>query len=385
MNESAGRDARRWQLREAVETLHAIRYGAVDAFVVQEGDGHRVYALAAADLPYSALVEQMQQGTAMLNVHGDVIYCNPALARMVDRTRENVIGLPLSHFVEPDEQAMFQKLLQEAQSGASQGEMNLRRADGSPVPVNLSFGTLSPDKSTIAVLITDLTAQRQQAALIMRLQQLQDEERRRLAREMHDSVGQLLVAIAMNIANVAKEAHKLTPETARLVAENAVLIEQINREIRTVSHLLHPPLLDEVGLTSALQWYVDGFAARSKISATLEMPQNFERLPQAMEITIFRAVQEALTNVHRHSGSPSCVVRLARDQNRVRLEIRDSGHGIPPGKLEELRSSAGVGLRGLQERFRHLGGTLEITSGAGGTVVSASLPLPRTSEDDAVA
>jgi PAS domain S-box-containing protein len=214
--------------------------------------------------------------------------------------------------------------------------------------------------------------------LSSRLQQLQDDERRRLARELHDSVGQLLAALAMNISVVKSEAHKLSGETAKRVAENAAIVDQLSSEIRTLSHLLHPPLLDEVGLPSALHWYVEGFAERSGIAATLDMPEDMERFPADMEIAIFRAVQESLTNVHRHSGSASCAVRVFQDQNNLHVEIRDQGRGIPNEKRVALTSSGGgVGLRGMRERIRQLAGTLTTSSSEHGTTVVVTLPIPQ--------
>jgi len=233
------------------------------------------------------------------------------------------------------------------------------------------------------------TAELQQANeelrdLSSRLQQLQDDERRRLARELHDSVGQWLAAIGMNIAIVKQEAHRLPPEVARRVEENEAMVQQLSVEIRTLSHLLHPPLLDEVGLSSALQWYVEGFAERSNIAATLEIPEDLERLPSDMEITVFRAVQECLTNVHRHSGSTSCSVKVSRDTKQLRVEINDAGRGIPKDKQVALRSArGGVGLRGMQERVRHLGGILEIRSSTSGTCITAILPIPEQFESKA--
>jgi PAS domain S-box-containing protein len=213
--------------------------------------------------------------------------------------------------------------------------------------------------------------------LSSRLQQMQDEERRRLARDLHDSAGQLLAALAMNSAVVKSEAHKLSAEAAKRVAENGKIVDQLSTEIRTLSHLLHPPLLDEVGLPSALRWYVEGFAQRSKIAATLAMPEQMERFPADVEMAIFRAVQECLTNVHRHSGSRSCAVKVFQDKNDLHVEIRDEGKGIPNEKRQALTSSgAGVGLRGMQERIRQLGGTLTITSSETGTTVLVTLPIP---------
>jgi PAS domain S-box-containing protein len=362
--------------KEAAETLRAICEGTVDAFVVEEQEGHRVYTLEGADLPYSVLVERMREGAAILNADGQIIYCNPTLADLIGMPRETVISLPLRSFLPAADHSSLQNLLDEAQNSPTEGEMWLRRGDGTQICANFSFRLLSLDKTLTGVLITDLTARDQQRELTSRLQQMQDDERRRIARELHDSVGQLLAAITMNISAVKHEAHKLSHETAKLVDDNAAMVEEISSEIRTISHLLHPPLLDEVGLYSALRWYIDGFAQRSKIEASLEISETLVRLPQDVEIAIFRAVQECLTNIHRHSGSPSCSVKLVQEESQLRIEIRDFGRGIPPAKQPNIASSGGVGLRGMQERIRQLGGILEIASNAHGTVVSATLPLP---------
>jgi PAS domain S-box-containing protein len=370
-------------VKEAEETLRAICDGAVDAFVVEEPEGHRVYTLEGADLPYSVLVERMREGAAILDARGDMIYCNPSLGDLIGVSRETVIGHPFRNFLPAADHSLLQKLLHETQSRPTEGEMSVRRGDGALISANFSFRLLSPDRSLTGVLITDLTVQKQQRELTSRLQQLQDDERRRIARELHDSVGQLLAAITMNISKVKHEAHKLSPETAQLVDDNAAMINEISSEIRTISHLLHPPLLDEVGLSSALRWYIAGFAERSKINATLEMTDTLVRLPQDVEIAIFRAVQECLTNIHRHSGSPSCAVKLIQVGDQLRVEIKDTGRGIPPTKQLTMPSSGGVGLRGMQERIRQLGGTLEINSSKNGTVVIANLPIPHASNSSA--
>jgi len=361
-----------WRLHEAEETVNAIRSGAVDAFVVQEPEGERVYALETADLPYSVLVNTMQQGAAMLDRNGGIIYCNASLAALVGQTRETLIGVPLKVLVA--DQLALQKLLQEAELQSCEGEMQLLRADGI-VPAKFSCRLLSSDKSTVGVLITDLTTQKQEADIVARLQQVQDGERRRLARELHDSVGQLLASIAMNIARVRAESDKLSPEVAELVIQNGAMVNEITNEIRTISHLLHPPLLDEMGLPLALRWYIDGFMERSKIRATVEVPDGFDRLPPDTEIAVFRAVQECLANVHRHSGSSSCSVKLVRNDHELQLQVQDSGSGIPKEKLPNVMSLGGVGLRGMRERIRRLGGTLAIDSSEQGTTVTIKLPI----------
>jgi PAS domain S-box-containing protein len=365
-------------MEEAEQTLRAIQYGAVDAFVVEEAEGHRVYTLEGSDLPYSTLVEKMQQGAAMLDARGCIVYCNLSLAQLLGVPRETVIGGLLLDFVAPEDQPAYQRLLDENQTASNEGEMRVKIADGKLIPANFSFSVLSRDKSATGVLITDLTSQKQQMEFALRLQSMQDEERRRLARELHDSVGQTLAALSMNIGIVQSQSHKLDAMGARAVSDNAQLVDQVTREIRTISHLLHPPLLDIAGLASALRWYVDGFSERSHIKVDLEIPADFGRLPDELEITIFRIVQECLTNIHRHSGSSTATIRLYEEGGLLTVQVQDHGKGIPAEKRRALIEGGrgGVGFAGMRERLRPLGGTLEIKSDGSGTVVSATLKVP---------
>ena len=215
--------------------------------------------------------------------------------------------------------------------------------------------------------------------LSARLLQLQDDERRRIARELHDSVGQMLAALGMNLAVVGTEIERLT-KIASTVNDSAALVQELSKEVRTISHLLHPPLLDEAGLASALRWYVEGFAQRSKIEVGLEFPVDFGRLPRESETAIFRTVQECLTNIHRHSESPTATIRIAASDNHVRVEVEDRGKGIPPEKQFEMTSTGtpGVGIRGMRERLRQLGGSLDIHSNGKGTLIVAQLPVAAT-------
>jgi two-component system, NarL family, sensor kinase len=211
--------------------------------------------------------------------------------------------------------------------------------------------------------------------LTTRLLRLRDDERRRLARELHDSVGQMLAALRINSALIETESNSLSPRAGAAVLENARWIEEISSEIRTISHLLHPPLLDEVGLKSALTWYVDGLAERAGIKINLDISSEIGRLPEEQEVAIFRVVQECLTNVHRHSGSVTASVRLTTSAETIEVEVMDQGKGINRERLTELqRAGAGVGLRGMRERTRQFGGSLEITSGPHGTLVTTRFP-----------
>ncbi|MGA8500743.1 MAG: response regulator [Candidatus Sulfotelmatobacter sp.] len=227
---------------------------------------------------------------------------------------------------------------------------------------------------------------RQLEMLNARITTLRDEERRHIARELHDSVGQLLAAIGMNSVSVEAEAHKLSPDGAKRLAENAAMVAEASKQIRTISYLLHPPLLDEAGLASALRWYVEGFSERSQINAELDIPQSFAGLSKEMELSIFRVVQECLTNIHRHAGSPTARIRMVQDDACLRVEIEDTGKGIPPEEQSTSGSSAhaGVGLRGMRERLRQSGGTLQVQSNGLGTRVTAILPVVRATAAPAV-
>ena len=210
-----------------------------------------------------------------------------------------------------------------------------------------------------------------------RLLQMQDEERRRIARELHDSAGQIVAAMSMNLSMVERESGNLSATAAGAVTETNELVQELSRQIRTISYLLHPPLLDEVGLASALEWYINGFAERSKIQVSLDLPGDFGRLSPEMETAIFRVVQECLTNVHRHSGSSTVAVRIANVANQLRVEVEDRGKGISPEKQSEMAGGGrtGVGMGGMRERLRQFGGQLEVNSAPGLTVVVATLPL----------
>jgi PAS domain S-box-containing protein len=209
-----------------------------------------------------------------------------------------------------------------------------------------------------------------------RLLELQDDERRRISRELHDTTAQNLAVLSMSLCAVKDATKILGHKTRSALAECLSLAEQCSQEIRTLSYLLHPPLLDELGLDSALRSYTAGFERRTAIRIELKMA-NIGRLPIDVETTLFRIVQEALTNVHRHSGSQKAEIRVIRDPKEVKLVVSDEGRGVPPRVLELLSDGAnlGVGIAGMRERASQLGGQLKIASGARGTTITATLPL----------
>jgi PAS domain S-box-containing protein len=219
----------------------------------------------------------------------------------------------------------------------------------------------------------------EQAAIVQSLSSslmhVQDEERRHIARELHDSAGQTLTVLNMTLARVMQLAKQSDAEAVAQLAEAQKILQQLTQEIRTTSYLLHPPLLDEVGLAAALKWYVEGVAERSGLEISLNLPGNLDRFSRDAELVLFRLVQECLTNIHRHSGSRSASIQIDIVNGAIAVQVSDLGKGMSNQKLTEIQSNAsGVGIRGMRERVRQLGGQIHIESDSSGTTVSATLP-----------
>jgi PAS domain S-box-containing protein len=208
-----------------------------------------------------------------------------------------------------------------------------------------------------------------------RLMLAQDEERRRIARELHDSAGQSLAALGMSLARIEDDARRDPARVSKSIKDARDLIQDLTQEIRTTSYLLHPPLLDESGLSSALRWYIDGLAERSGLNIELNIPDSLGRLAPEVELAIFRLVQECLTNIHRHSGSKTALIRIAREPDKIYAEVQDHGKGISKERLAEVQSrGVGVGIRGMTERVRQSHGELTVDSNALGTKITAIFP-----------
>jgi len=335
---------------------------------------------------FRAIVETTPECVKLVAPDGTLLHMNSAGLTMVGADcADVVIGRSVYDLIAPKDKGKFRAFNERichGEKGSLEFDIVGLRGDHLHMETHAT-PLLNPDGTVVQLAVTrDITNRKQaeeaikEKELSARLLKLQDEERRRIARELHDGVGQLLAAVSMNASRLDREKANLSPDAARCAEENSKLIEQVSADIRTMSYLFHPPLLDEMGLHSALKWYIDGFAERSKIAANLELPRDWERLPQDYELCLFRIAQECLTNIHRHSGSLTAQVRLLRSPEEVRLEVSDEGKGLNQETQAKISSgeTAGVGLRGMRERVRLLGGSLEIRSNGHGTTVIATVP-----------
>jgi PAS domain S-box-containing protein len=341
----------------------------------------------------AAIVESSDDAIVSKNLDGIIGSWNRSAERLFGYGADEAIGQHITLIIPPERREEEVGILEKLRRGerVDHFETVRMRKDGSRLDISL---TISPVKDSTGRVIgaskvaRDISERKRaeqahkEAELSARLLQVQDEERRRIARELHDGVGQLLSAVGMNVSQILREKGKLSPAAIRSAEDMTFSIERASAEIRTVSYLLHPPMLDEIGLPTALRWYADGFAERSKIKVAVEVPGDFPRLIQDYELSLFRIAQESLTNIHRHSGSFTAFIRLSCVDEKVELEIRDEGKGINQEIQSKINSGAsvGVGFRGMQERVRLIGGKLTVHPNPNGNGTSVLVTLPLNEE-----
>ena len=393
---SAGKSRAFAEMRERVseleETLRAIRSGEVDAVVVSASKGDQVFTLQGAEHPYRLLVETIDEGAATLSNDGTILYSNRSFANIFDAQLERFIGTPIENFVSGEYVEALRSLIRNAASGVARGEIRLVDRAGRARTVRLTLTRSTQfGMEALCAVATELTelvetnealrvTESSLRQLSGRLLQLQDEERRRIARDLHDTTGQKIAALSMSLDRVARLLDTKKPERDEALTEGRDIVRMIGEEIRTLSYLLHPPLLDESGLGSAVRWYAEGFQKRSGIRLNVNISADLGRLSTDVEMALFRVVQESLTNVHRYSGSPDAEINVIETPDSVKLEIIDHGQGIQTGavrtKVEGI-ASLGVGIPVMRERIRQFGGQLEVDFGRDGTRVTASVPLKK--------
>jgi PAS domain S-box-containing protein len=371
----------RSRLEAAEDTLRAIRAGEVDALVVARAGDDHVVTVQGADLPYRMLLDQMYAGAVTLTPKGVIAYCNERFADIVRTPRARIVGSALSRFVPPAGQATLAALLAPANDTRTKGELAFRTGDGTPVPVSVTFAPLRLDgnadvSGVIGVVVDDTERRRQEELrnlLIEQVMTAQEDERGRIARELHDETGQALAALLVGLRTI---------EEARTTAE-AVNLAQGMREVaaRTLDDVgrlargLHPAVLDELGLVVAVTRYVQEFARLHAIAEETRIEGlDAEPLLPLVQTTVYRVLQEALTNVAKHAGARRVSVRLERRDTMVELQVRDDGVGFKPSA-----NHRGLGLQGMRERAALLGGAVQLESAPGkGTRIRARFPVRRS-------
>lgn len=405
------------RLAEAEETLRAIRNGEVDGVVVNGAGGEQIFTLQGADHPYRVMVEEMEEGAATLNPHGVILYCNRRFAEMLQTAHEHVLGAAIAKFLSTDSYPVFARLIEGCRRGrCARGEVDLLARDGLPIPVLAACNALPPehDVESICLVVTDLTArkaaeqeiiqlnrqlearmaermvelqaihtewktaealtrkQREELrGLAGQLSQMQETERSRIARELHDRIGQQLTVLSLNLNMVSSLLMKNSPaEVKSLLEKSLELVELTGESVRDVMADLRPPVLDDYGLVAALRWHGDELSRLTGLAIEVRAVDADFRLSAGKEIALFRIAQEALRNVVRHAHATRVEISLVADEDTISIAIADDGVGFDRQSPVQLRDTPGWGLLSMQERAEAIGARLEIISapGAGATV-----------------
>jgi PAS domain S-box-containing protein len=374
------------RLDTAEETLRALRAGDVDALVVAGAGGAQVQTLAGADIAYIVLFDQMNEGAVTLTRDGVIAYANRRFAEIVRTDLPNVLGAPLRRFVAPDAREAYDVLRETGNRASARADLSFVAGDGSPLRAAVSLAPLRPDGTTDVIgvvgVIRDITERQRQDLLrdrlIAQVMTAQDEERRRIARELHDETGQSLTALLVGLRSI-EDAESLVQavDLARRLRETAA---RTLVDVGRLSRGLHPSALDDLGLAAAIASYAQNFSQMHGIDVDLEA-EGLEEfgLSPILETTLFRVVQEALTNVVKHAGARSVRVTVLRDDQTVLLRIQDDGVGFdltasPASPAGDRRR---LGLQGMRERAALLGGSVSVETSPGtGTLIAAYFPVP---------
>jgi PAS domain S-box-containing protein len=343
------------------------------------------------DNTFRLLVDQITDyAIFLLTPSGEVATWNPGAERIKGFKPHEIIGKHFRTFYSSeaqDAQIPEQELKVAAAVGRFEDEGWRIRKDGSQFWANVIITAIRSQQGDLlgfGKVTRDLSerkcAEERLRHLSYSLLKIQDDERGKLGRELHDTVGQYLVAAKMSLDGVASD-DRFDPQVRHRIDDSLLLIDRAIREVRTLSYLLYPPMLEEMGLASAIRWYLEGFSKRSGVQAECERCDDV-RLQRDIELALFRVFQESMTNVHRHSQGKTARIRFAVQNHRAVLEVKDDGVGlgVDPGDVNAASvSRLGVGIRGMSERIRQLGGQLSINSTPRGTTVKATVPAePRS-------
>ena len=374
------------RLSEAEETLRAVRSGEVDAIVVHgQGEG-KVFTLQGADHTYRAFVERMNEGAAVLSSDHTVLHSNGRFARFLGRRLQSVIGSSMLDLVLPDDHPKLRALLQRAAQKNCRGEIRLQPRRGAPMSVHLSLNPLLLNSTQAVCLIASdlsemkraeesLVLQREQLrALAERLQWVREEDRKHVARDLHDQIGQILTAIKMDMTWITRHLPESEGEVLARLRESIQSINDGVKAVRTICSGLRPGVLDDLGLAAAIEWQASEFASRNGIQCQVSVPPVDLHLDGDRATAAFRIFQECLTNVARHAQAKSVRVALNQEDENIVLVVEDDGIGFSESNLSNSLGS--LGLLGMKERAQFCGGDVQISSSPGnGTTVTVRVPV----------
>ena len=380
------------RLNEAEETLRALRSGDVDAIVVNDQGGKKVFTLQGADHTYRVFVERMNEGAAVLSSDHTVLHCNGRFARFLGAGLQSVIGSSMLDLVSRDDHSKMEALLRRAAQRNCRGEIRLQRRKGAPLFVHLSLNPLRLDSTRAVCLIASDVSEMKRAEQELRasseqlrnlaahLLSVREEERATISRQVHDELGQSLTAVKMDLAWLARRLPRRNSHMLKRIRSTRQLADNMIQSIRRISTELRPAVLD-LGLAAALEWQVQEFQARSGIQCKIRLLTR-DVVASNASTAMFRIFQETLTNVARHSVATRAEVVLQKQRDRLVLLIRDNGRGFDQA---DPSLSQSLGLLGMRERAAILGGRVNISSAPGnGTTITAWIPLSSPTESGTI-
>jgi PAS domain S-box-containing protein len=375
------------RLAEAEGTLRAIRTGEVDTVLVAGKEGSQVFTLDGAEHAYRMLIESMNEGALTLTADKTILFANQCFARMIRQPLEQVTGGSFRRFLSAEDRAVLRPLMKRAASSGAKIQMSLRAGDGSQLPVQISIRELAREGSRrviIGMVVTDLTETRRHEkrlrALTQRVVQVQEAERGRVARELHDNITQQLCAILVRSQTLANQLSANDGPAKREAIKLRELLGLAAQEVERIAHNLRPSVLDELGLAAAVRDTCTEFAERTGVAVRLARVELAARLPADTELALYRILQEALKNVELHAHARHVTVQLQQPDGAVRLTIKDDGTGVD-AELPSARHKVQIGLNllGIRERAAYVGGVLKVKSSRrAGTEIEVCIPRPIT-------
>lgn len=375
----------RVRLADAEETVRAIRTGEVDAVVVAGKQGRQVFTLEGAEHAYRVLIESMNEGALTLTVDKTILYANQCFARMVKCPLEQIMGSSFRRFLSIEDRATLRPLMRRADHAGSKIQVQLKAADGSQIPAQISLRLLAKNgfkRAPIGLVVTDLTEARRTEellrALTHRVVQVQEAERGHVALELHDNITQLLCAILFRSQVLANNLSTHAGPAKHEAIKLREMLGQAAKEVERITRNLRPGVLEQLGLTAVLRASSTEFAKRTGVPVKLAFAELSERLPADIELALYRILQEALKNVEKHARARNVTVHLSKQNDMVHWMIYDDGIGFDPDHhAVKRKGKGGLGLLSMRERAAYVGGTFKVKSGHRiGTEVSVSIPLP---------